>query len=266
MTLENERLGAKPRLEWVPVEKIRVDHNYQRELRPKRVAQILKEFCWRKFGALMLNEHPDGMLTVYDGQHRAEAARQHSRVSEVPATIVAVESMAEEAEAFLGVNINRSAVTPVERYWAGLEAGDQIALRVRDVLASASCEVVQAAGCDGHNKTNAVTAVTRAINTYGDASVGFACRVLSQGWSSDSKALKGTVIVAIARLHRNNNHVDEKRMLKMLEQNDRNCVSGNAEALRKISGGDAPTAIAKTICELYNKGLQKGHIHIGARP
>lgn len=258
-------IGQKPRLEWVDVDKIQVDHNYQRELRPNRVKQILRDFCWKKFGALMLNEHPDGRLTVYDGQHRAEAAKQHPHVSEVPATIISVSSSAEEAEAFLGVNINRSAVSSVERYWAGLEAQDANALRVRDVLANAGCEVVQEAGCSGHNKTNAVTAVSRALEQYGDGSVAFACRVLSQGWCQDSKALKGTVITAMARIHRANPDIDEKRMLKVLERTDRDSLSGNAEVLRKISGGDAPTSIAKTICELYNKGLQKGHIFIGAR-
>lgn len=265
MSNVNLELGARPRLEWVPVDKILVDHNYQRELRKTRVAQILREFSWAKFGALMLNQHPDGTFTVYDGQHRAKAAKLHPEVSEVPATIISVDGTAQEAAAFLGVNINRSAVSSVERYWAGLEAKDAEALRVQKVLAEAGCAVVQDAGGMGHDKTNAVTAVSRALSRYGDAAVSFACRVLREGWSADDRALKGTVITAMARIHRANPELDQDRMRRVLERSSRETIAGNAEAIRKISGGDAPTAIAKTICELYNKGLQKGHIFIGAR-
>lgn len=265
MTKISQNVGEKPKLIWVPVDKIRIDRNYQREINSGRVAQILRDFTWEQFGAVMLTELPDGTYNCYDGQHRTKAASLHPDIEEVPATVVPSKEMAQEAGAFLGVNLNRTAVTPVERYWAGLTAGNADYLHVKAVLDKAGCEVAAAAGVDGVGVTNAVTAVSRAIKAYGDAAVVFACSTLKDGWATDKKALMGTAITALARLHRANPDMSKDRMVKVLRGADRLAVTGNAEALRKIAGGDAATNVAKAFCEHYNKGLQKGHIFIGAR-
>ncbi|WP_395175794.1 DUF6551 family protein [Roseibium alexandrii] len=261
----NLKIGDKPDLRWVPIDLIDSDKAYQRDVVQHRVSQILREFSWEKFGALILAEQPSGRFHVYDGQHRHLAAKLHPSIDEVPAVVSTLAHTAEEAAAFLGVNTSRTAVGPVQKYWAGVMAGDADSLRVRSVLEKAGCAVAGEPGETGHNRTNAVSAVARAIKTYGDAAVVFACSALSEGWRSDQKAQKGTMITALARLHRSNEHISRERVLKVLGSHDRDALSGNAETLRRISGGDAPTAIAKTFCELYNKGLQKGQIFIGAR-
>lgn len=94
-------LGLKPELKWVPVKLINVDKNYQRDLRPHRVRQILKEFDWSQFQPVMLAEQADGTFNVFDGQHRVAAAREHTGVNEVPAAIVCLQGLRAEAGAFL---------------------------------------------------------------------------------------------------------------------------------------------------------------------
>ena len=261
----NQDPGQRPDLRWIDVDLIDIDHNYQREVRPNRVRQILSKFSWDKFGAIQLAQKEDGRFACYDGQHRLKAAQAHPKVQQVPATILRFSGLRDEADAFLGVNINRSAVTPVERYWAGLEAGDPDTMTVCSVLADAECDIVPASGVVKVGLTSAVTAVSRSVKSYGDAATVFALTTLRLGWPNDPKALKGTIIQALARLHKSNPGLRKERMVSVLQSTSIASLSGDAEAIRKIAGGDASTSIARTLAELYNKGLKTGQIYIGAK-
>jgi hypothetical protein len=265
-TVSHPDPGPKPDLRWVPVDKIRVDHNYQREIRPQRVRQILKGFSWSQFTPVQLAEQEDGSFNCYDGQHRVEAARQHPLIDAVPASVVRLDSLRDEAGAFLGVNVNRSAVSTIEKYHAGLEAGDPEMMRICAVLEEAGCEIVPAQGIGlSAARTQAVWAVQRAIRHYGDGATIFACALLRETWPDDPHAQKGVIIQAVARIRHANKHLIVTRLKEVFESCSRQALSADAEAIRKISGGDASTAIAKTICEIYNRGLSKNHILIGAR-
>jgi hypothetical protein len=262
----NMQIGVKPELRWVPKNSIFVDHNYQREIKPHIVRRILRNFDWKKFGVLLLVEHADGRYACFDGQHRWAAATAHPGIEDVPGAIVQADSIEQEAEAFLGVNRDRSAVSVVERYWAGLTAGDAAMLRIRNVLAKAECAVVATPGAaPDSSQTNAVAAVGRSIERYGDKSTTHALMTLKAAWPKDHSALSGTLIVALARLYRNNGNIQPERMVEMLKQKQRHQLTADAENMRKISGGAAETALAKTLVEIYNKGLSKNMISYGVR-
>jgi hypothetical protein len=262
----NMQIGERPRLEWLSKDLIRVDDSYQRPLKERRVLQILRDFTWAQFGSLMLVDQGDGSYTVYDGQHRLEAAKRHPGIDEVPVAIVVLRQAFEEAQSFLGVNVNRSSISTVEKYWAGLEAGDETMMRICAVLEEAGCEVVPPGTKSGApNRTSAVTAIERAIRTYGDFAVTRACMTLLASWPKDNGALNGVTIQALARLYRNNKTMDVERLVLKLRSKDRKILIANAEALRKMGGGDAALALSKALVEIYNKGLQLNHIQIGAR-
>src|SRR5437764_10583991 len=62
------------RIEWVPVEKIRVSETAQREFRPHRANQFAANFDPDAFGRLIVNFR-DGHWWVIDGQHRLAAVK-----------------------------------------------------------------------------------------------------------------------------------------------------------------------------------------------
>jgi len=263
----NVNTGEPPELGWVELDKIFVDATYQRPLKPRRVQQILRDFCWSQFGAVMLVAREDGTFAVYDGQHRFEAARQHPAISAVPAVIVVLDQPFEEAQSFLGVNVNRSAISTVEKYWAGIEAGDETMMQICAVLEEADCEVVPAGTKSAApGRTSAITAIERAIKAYGDTAVTQACKALREAWPKDAGALNGTMIQALARLYRNNRQaIDHARMVTKLHGKDRKILVADGETFRKMGGGDAALNIAKVLVEVYNKGLQKGFISLGVK-
>jgi hypothetical protein len=259
--------GERPKLAWVEISKIRVDDNYQRQVKGGRVAQILRDFNWAHFGAVMLAEHEDGTYTVYDGQHRVEACRQHPQITEVPAMIVTFDESYAEAGAFLGVNVNRSAITTVERYHAGIEAGDKQMMAVCAVLEEAGCEVVAAGKhSPAPNRTAAVAAIARTIKLYGDGATVLAIQTLRKAWPKDSKALNGVLIQSLARLYKSNRKTMlVERMAEKLRGKDRAILTAEAEMMRKIGGSDATTSVTKTLVETYNRGLQSNQISIGVK-
>lgn len=264
MTKINTDLGELPELAWVDKKKIDVDHNYQREVDGKAVQRILKDFRWDHFGAVVLARKKGGRFAVTDGQHRVKAALLHPGVKDVPALITAIDGMADEAKNFLTINRARKAVTTVEMYWAGVAAGDALCLRVKDVLKRARCEVAANQAEYKVGNTNAVSAVTRSLERYGDAAVVAALNVIRGAWPTDPRALRGTLIQALARVIRNNETIDPERLVRVLAPTSFAQMTASAEAFRKLSGGDASTAIGKTITELYNKHLSTNQIFLGA--
>jgi len=257
-------IGPAPKLEWVPVGLIDVDHNYQREADGKRVKQILAAFRWDHFGAVVLAPAEDGRFRVTDGQHRVAAAQLHPAVDRVPALIISTSSMEAEAENFLVINRARKAVSTVETYWAGITAGDPHFIRIRDVLEKAGCEVVAGAGAYKPGHTNAISALDRSIKNFGEAATVAALKALRRAYPDDAKALRGTLITALARLVRNNDRLDQDRLARVLAGLSFAAMTAHAEGFRKLSGGSAETALAKTISEVYNKGLSTNTIYFGA--
>ena len=259
----NRDVGVRPELQWVDVDLIDGDHNYQREIDGKQVQRILKGFRWDHFGAVVLAKKPDGRFSVTDGQHRCKAAKLHPGVSQVPALITGLDGMVDEAKNFLVINRARKSVTTIETYWAGIAAGDVACIRVRDALAAAGCEVVASAAEYKPGHTNAVSAVTRSLERYGDKAVIEGVKVIRLAWPKDAKSLRGTLITALARLIRNNDAIDMERLVRVLAPKSFAEMTAAAEAFRKLSGGDAATAISKTITELYNKHLSTNQIYFG---
>lgn len=246
--------GAAPRLAMVPVSQIYVDHNYQRDVKGRLVERILKGFSWAKFGAVVLAEQADGRYSVVEGQHRLKAAEMHPLVDAVPAVIVSMTGMADEAQNFLSINRDRMAVTAIEQYWAGVTAGDETCLRIAKVLKAAGCDVVAEQGDSAPNLTNAVGAMRRALGLSGDEAVRRALMIIRGAWPKDAKALKGTLITAVARLVRVNPKMIDSEVAASLAGQSFAQLTAHAEQFRKLSGGSAEATLARTICEIANRG------------
>lgn len=260
----NREIGATPELEWIAVDAIDVDGNYQRDIKPRLVEKILRGFAWAKFGAIVLSRQPNGRFTVVEGQHRWKAATMHPAIDKVPAVVVSHEDVAGEAQSFLAINRDRMAVSTVEQYWAGLTAGDATAQAISKVLQSAGCDVVPEQGHYRPNLTNSIGAIDRCLKRYGEAATRRALLVIRQAWPSEAKALRGVLITALARIIRaNEKTVSDADLVAAIRMESFAKLTAHAEAFRKLSGGSSETALSKTIAELYNKGKRVNFIYIG---
>jgi hypothetical protein len=123
--------GPRPEFAWLPVSALVVDRRYQREISErsvKMIRRIVSTFDWSRVRPATVARREDGLFEVIDGQHLATAIASHPGLDEVPCLITTPADRAERARAFVGVNRDRVAMTPLQIFKADLEAGDAVAL------------------------------------------------------------------------------------------------------------------------------------------
>jgi hypothetical protein len=249
--------GEVPALDWVDVSLIDVDHSYQREADTKNVQRIVASFRWDRFGAVVLSPQAEGRFHVIDGQHRVLAAKAHPRVTHVPAVVIHAQGVQPEAKNFLAINVDRKGINGVDRFWAGLAAEDPICIRVQNVVTAAGCQIMRRAGGTAVGSTNAVAALARSVQAYGDRATKEALLALAEAWPADPAALRGQVILATARLIECNPEINHQRLARTLGAKSFAELSVAADGLRKLSGGTAESAFARAVAEMYNRSSPK---------
>lgn len=120
-----------PELAWVDPRDIHVEASYQRAVGDKGsrlIRKIVAGFSWARFKPPACIRHPEsGTLLCIDGQHTATAAASHPGIDKIPVMIVEASSFGERADAFVGHNRDRVALTAMAIYRAELAGGDATA-------------------------------------------------------------------------------------------------------------------------------------------
>ena len=129
------RLSGKPaEFAWIAKHRLNVDRSYQRDVSASRIRQLAADWNWVACGAISVALRGDGEWFVIDGQHRVEAARNRSDITDLPCLIFELSGAEEEAQGFLDTNLGRKAMSWVERFNALLRARDATALKLQHIL------------------------------------------------------------------------------------------------------------------------------------
>ncbi len=121
----------RPSLEWLPIDLLRIESAYQRELTPTGLAvvqKIVRDFTWQRFGTLSVAPLEHGLYAVIDGQHRGTALATLG-VDEAPCMVNDM-SFEERARSFVAINSVNTPVTSIQKYWAAVAAKDDLHLEV----------------------------------------------------------------------------------------------------------------------------------------
>jgi len=135
--------GPAPMLQWVPVDRLVIDDNYQRPLGRANwtaIQKIAANFAWSRFHPLLVAPIEGGRFAVIDGQHRAHAAMLCG-IPEVPAVAVMVD-VVEQARAFAWVNSQAIRVSVFHIYKAALASGEDWAVRADAAVSAAGCRLM----------------------------------------------------------------------------------------------------------------------------
>lgn len=102
-----------------------IPKEYQRSQKQKKVLEIASKWDWMACGALIVILRDDGVYYIIDGGHRKSAADKRADITTLPCLVFEGESVGKEAETFLDINNNRSAISSFEKFNAMREAGDK---------------------------------------------------------------------------------------------------------------------------------------------
>jgi hypothetical protein len=121
------QIGPRPRITRLHPSELWVDGLYQRDLSPKSlklIEKLVREWDWSRFSIPVVAK-VDGAWHVIDGQHTAIAALSHGGIGEIDVMVVEAQAVGDRAEAFLGHNRDRIAVTTGELFFAAAASGDE---------------------------------------------------------------------------------------------------------------------------------------------
>jgi hypothetical protein len=134
--------GPEPDFQWIHKNKLTIDTEHiQRHQVEDRVLEIASKFSWAMFIALVVVRRPDGVLSVVEGGTRLRAARKRTDITTVPCLVFDINSLSEEARLFYRLNTERTKVGSRDQYKALLTAGDELALKLKQLVEGAGYSV-----------------------------------------------------------------------------------------------------------------------------
>ncbi|QOG20427.1 ParB N-terminal domain-containing protein [Bradyrhizobium sp. SEMIA] len=134
--------GERPELQWLKIAKLRIDPRYQREIGRRgadNIVAIVPQFRWAKFTPVVVAPIGEGLFAIIDGQHRTTAAAA-SGFEAVPCVIIQVDQ-ADQADAFVAINANVTAISPLQLHAARLAAGSKAAAELTEACAEAGVKI-----------------------------------------------------------------------------------------------------------------------------
>ncbi len=196
-----------PIVEYVDPRSLWVDPAYQRSLSERSMRmlrRIVEGFDWTKLKPPICAYAEDAAgnttLRVLDGQHTAIAAASNPHVDKIPVMIVEAADTRAQAEAFIGQNADRLAMTATQMHVAAVAAGDEEAAEMERAAERAGVTILRGPPSRADyrpGQTIAVSAIKGLI-----ARIGFdeAARVLSILSAAGLGPIKADHIRAVERL------------------------------------------------------------------
>lgn len=123
----------KYKLVQVPMIKLFVDGNVQREMNKQNVNDLASQWEWDSCLPLVGSKRSDGTTHLVDGQHRYLALVELGYTGSVPVLVYEGLSLDQEAALFLSYN-NTKRVPLVDKYLVRLKANDGTTLTIQAVL------------------------------------------------------------------------------------------------------------------------------------
>jgi hypothetical protein len=162
----------EPKFERAKPTDLLVDETYQRNLSERSIRLIRKivaHWDWRTFMPPVVVKTADG-LHVIDGQHTAIAAASHPKIVDIPIMVVRADQVQDRAKTFLGRNQDRISVTANQLHYAGVAAGDDISVTIKQVCDRAGIRILKqppGAGAFKVGDTLAIGCIRSLINRRG---------------------------------------------------------------------------------------------------
>jgi len=243
-----EKKTPNQKFAFVPLTQI-MPSDYQRATNHAQVKNIVKNFDEAKLGTLTLSSR-DGNFHIVDGAHRLAALRALN-YSHALCEILTGLTFEDEAQYFAAQGQNKRSLRPIDLFKAGIVAGDETCLRIREIVDSNDFKI-------GFNNKDfyqigAIETLFTIVEEYGFANLDDTLSLVALTWSEIPQAVCGDCLLGVAEFVRKYGAVDFTEHL-----NNRFTIIWHE--YREIGRSARNTAKARenfcrVLVKYYNKGL-----------
>lgn len=240
-------VGERPELQWVKISRLRIDPRYQREIGRRGTENILAiapAFKWAKFAPVVIAPIAGGLFAIVDGQHRTTAAALRGFES-VPCVVIAVAG-ADQADAFVAINANVTAMSPLQLHAARLAAGNPAAAVLTEVCKEAGvaiCRYPVPANKIKPGETLAVAMLQGALDKYGRDVLIAALSCITRTRRGNPGMIRQQIVSALcAVLEAESDWLEDLKALVFRMQTFDFAEQFNAARSRSIETGEKVTA------------------------
>jgi hypothetical protein len=188
------------RFEILPVNKLFVDDDYQRNVTKRLVKTIENGFNAAALGVLSVSDRGNGTYAIYNGQHRFEGALGKG-YTHLPCVVFPL-SVEEEAKSFRDFNKNRASMSATELFWANVAGNEKIELSVLELVKETPFFITkQKKGGKSHNpyELSCVGALKNIFVRNGEIVLKEILDVLEKTWANDNRRVIATIVMSLSR-------------------------------------------------------------------
>lgn len=258
--------GLKPTFEWLPVDKLLINEQYQRKTTSRaseyNINRITENFNWSKCTPLTVSRNRDETYNVIDGGHRLEAVKRLKGIDSLPCWIIPDADIAAQADSFVGINKDRVVVNSFQIFYAQAKAGDENACRClkfcqqNDILISRNGSIP--------NKPNETVALRffRKNTKKHPQELKFAIGVIRQAFPGLCGQLKNDVLTALLEFRlKNGQGCENNRVIQLLVDTlrsfgDVNIISRQAAAAHATDKQSCQYHFNRIFIDAYKKQMK----------
>lgn len=252
---------AKGFMRSVPVAAIKIDPDYQRDLKQSFIVEA-GQFDPQLAGTVVLSSRLGGPFCI-DGHHRVGIARA-SGVSHVNAFVIDDLTKADEARLFVRLQRMRRSLSSHDLFKGESVSGDPETLAMIRIVNNAGFRLVQRAG----GNPTAITAIdsVRYIHRYGgDDLLSRTLGLVKEMWLGEPKALSGPTLKGLALFLQSAGQqptFSRDRLLRVMDHYTPLKVQRFAQAIaiKRNAASPGPANFAEAILVEYNKIIPKGEL------
>lgn len=245
------KIERQARLRWVPLHRLIVSDNAQRELKQYRVDHLVAHFDDEQVGNLVVNERA-GRFFIIDGQHRAAALKEiYDDTHQVQCWSYAGLTEEDEAEKFLKLN-DTLTVGAMDKYLVSIEAGRPVETDIDRVVRACGLTVTQQRIEGG---IGAVGTLRRVYVRGGAHVLSRTLRIIDSAYGT--AGLEAAVIDGLGLLcgRYNGELKDELAVLKLRNMNGGvSGLMGKARLIKERMGQPLNQCVAAAAVEVINGG------------
>lgn len=234
-------------IKWIPVNKIRVNEEYQRPLDKAKVKKLVRDWSWDLFDALKVSPNGRDIFYCWEGQHRLTALRlMGERLA--PCHVVEL-TVPQQAKNWDDINTNRKPPSTVDHHRAHRVAGLPRALEIDAVLERHGL-LVHSGAADNH--VRAVTVLYKLVHTGGADHLDEVLSIVGAAWPGERGRLLVPVLGGVGKFLRLYPEVDRRELVRTLKRISPQKLVRDAQVLSDGLGYDKTTGVARAMLASYN--------------